>query len=42
MKNIKLLEKLITLLFSYKMFLKVVPKPMSLGHSLTFPYIKNQ
>ena len=29
-------EKLITLLFSHKMFLKIVFKPMPLRNSLTF------
>jgi len=30
-------KKLIALSFSHKMFLKIVPKPMPLGHWLTFP-----
>ena len=33
----KLREKLLVLSFSNKMFLKIVFKPIPLGHSLTFP-----
>ena len=42
MENIffkKLLEKLIVLLFFYKMFLKIISNPMLSGHLLTFPFI---
>ena len=35
----KLSTKLIILSFSRKIFLKIVPKPMHLGHSLTFAFI---
>ena len=35
-------EKLITLSFSHKMFLKIVPKPMPLKYSLTFPKKKKK
>ena len=35
-------EKLITLSFSHKMFLKIVPKPMPLRYSLTFPKKKKR
>ena len=39
MGNIKKLsKKLIILSFFHKMFLKIVYKPMHLGHSLTFSY----
>ena len=39
MVNIKKLsEKLINLSISNKMFIKIVLKPMSLGHLLTFPF----
>ena len=33
-----MLKKLITLLFSHKMFFKIVYKPMPLRNSLTFPH----
>ena len=35
----KLLKKLIALLFSYKMFIKIIYKLIFLGHTLTFPLI---
>ena len=38
----KLLEKLITLLFSHKIFLKIVSKPMPLRYLLTFPKKKKR
>ena len=42
MKNIKSIsEKLITLSFFHKKILKIFPKPISLGHSLTFSMIEN-
>jgi len=34
----KLLEKLITLSLSHKMFLKIISKPIPLGHWLTFTF----
>ena len=34
----KLIEKLIALSFSHKMFQKIIPKLMPLRHSLTFPF----
>ena len=38
----KLSEKLITLLFSHKIFLKIVSKPMPLRYLLTFPKKKKK
>ena len=41
MKNIKkLLKKLIVLSFFHKIFLKLIPKSMPLGHLLTVPFTK--
>ena len=38
----KLSEKLITLLFSHKIFLKIVSKPMPLRYLLKFPKKKKK
>ena len=39
MKKYKESEKLFTLLFSPKIFIKIISKPITLSHLLTFPII---